>query len=285
MSPVDAVKELNFRFGLGIEIKPDPNQYYYNVQQERMVELERSLTEKHFQYLALRGIEAETVRKFNIGGREDKIFIPIRNEQGKVVAINSRTMLDNVHPKYVHSETSPIFNKNEVMACLYESLSVPSSSVIVTEGQLDAIASIQAGWAAVACLTSKISKVQVQKLTSLYSTIILGFDDDEAGKNGAIKAYQDIKSHDPHVTIKFIDMCGSKDLAEYFLKSSTLYFTDLAAWGQLRLNEKDLLDMLALEHSHIELRRASNLLSKIYGVKADDVFHDILAVKNQKIRV
>ena len=135
-------------------------------------------------YLAARGVAAETARTFGLGfaperpanlaraldkrgllaaavrlglvkqdgaGTRDmfrgRLMFPIRDGQGRVLAFGGR-VLDQRLPKYINSPESPLYSKSRNVYGLYEARAAIASAdrAIVVEGYLDAIAVWQAGF-------------------------------------------------------------------------------------------------------------------------------------------
>jgi len=279
MPATEAAKYITDKYALDIEIKEDPNEYYYKVQASKMSGYAASVTDKHFEYLKGRGIDVETAMSFGIGGDDSYIHLPIRNDSGRIVGINSRLIVDDpVKTKYIHSAASPIFDKSKILPGVYESKKFASDSVMVVEGQLDMLSCHQAGYAAVACLTNHLSTNQVSNLVSKYATIVLCFDSDGAGAKGTLDAYEKIKAASPHTVVKVGAILG-KDPNEHFMKTDKMTLVPIYYWADHLLSEQALLKLLSLEPSHIELRRAAKHISIMQKVKEDDVFHDILMYK------
>jgi DNA primase len=274
----EAAKLIDEWFKLGLKFTPDPNDALYRNQQVYLEIYKNNFTAKHKEYLQSRGLTTKTIEEFELGGRHNRVYLPIRNHSGRVVGFNGRA-IDGTMPKYQHSETSPIFNKSEILANLYESRKLESPEVIVTEGQVDAILAYQRGYAAVACLSTNFSLSQANTLLDRYKRIALAFDTDAAGIAATIKVYQLIRSLDAHVPIKITDLGHSKDLAEFLVSENTLEYNSFYTWGMPHLSIKEVLQILSTEGSAIEKRRASKLIAKFYKVEPDDIIYDVNNIK------
>lgn len=290
LTPMAAARKIIEEYSLDINIKDDPNQEYFTSINKRLKEVQGTITEEHFRYLATRGIDSQTINELGIGGSPGYVHLPVRDENGRVVTLNSRLMLDIPNkPKYIIGNTTPIFSKSKVLPGLHESKKFTSNTVIITEGQLDQIACYQAGYAAVACLTNRLSVDQCDLLLQRYSKIVTAYDNDEAGIKGQIEAYKLLKSRDAHVTIKVANLNGCNDYNEYFLSNKGKIETcPIYEWAaEVLMDEGEILDLLAVEPSHIEIRRAANWLANndVFEkhITPDDIFHDILMRRQKKV--
>jgi DNA primase len=60
--------------------------------------------------------------------------------------------------------------------------------VVLVEGAPDALRVMEAGYPAVASLGAELTEVQAEKLAGLNKQVLVAFDNDEAGREGAVKA-------------------------------------------------------------------------------------------------
>ena len=127
-------------------------------------------------YLSDRGISQEAYDHFRMGYAASKnmLTIPVFNERGSLVGVIGRSIADK---RYQYSSgmerRSIIWNANNAKV---------HSSIILTEGALDAVAIFDAGYDNVgAVLGSAISPHQWRVLRENFEEIVCFFDDDEAG--------------------------------------------------------------------------------------------------------
>lgn len=126
----------------------------------------------------------------------NRIMFPIRNKQGKTIAFGGRVIHEGM-PKYLNSPETPLFQKNETLYGLYESLNAKSSdkswdkAVLIVEGYMDVIALQQLGYPhVVACLGTAITAKQIKQLFNYYTTLIFCFDGDQAGEKASFRALE-----------------------------------------------------------------------------------------------
>ncbi len=181
------------------------------------------------EYLAARGVAAETARTFALGfaperpaslanalkrrgllvaavrlglvkqdgaGVRDmfrgRLMFPIRDGQGRVLAFGGR-VLDQRLPKYINSAESPLYSKSRNVYGLYEARVAISSAdrAIVVEGYLDAIAVWQAGFKeTVASLGTALTVDQLRLVGRHTRNVLACFDGDAAGRKASLRALE-----------------------------------------------------------------------------------------------
>ena len=180
-------------------------------------------------YLAARGVAAETARTFRLGfaperpanlaralekrglltaavrlglvkqdgaGTRDmfrgRLMFPIRDGQGRVLAFGGR-VLDQRLPKYINSPESPLYSKSRNVYGLYEARAAIASAdrAIVVEGYLDAIAVWQAGFKeTIASLGTALTVDQLRLVGRQTRNVLACFDGDAAGRKASLRALE-----------------------------------------------------------------------------------------------
>ncbi|HLJ43026.1 MAG TPA: DNA primase [Candidatus Binataceae bacterium] len=180
-------------------------------------------------YLAARGVAAETARTFGLGfaperpanlaraldkrgllsaavrlglvrqdgaGTRDmfrgRLMFPIRDGQGRVLAFGGR-VLDQRLPKYINSPESPLYSKSRNVYGLYEARAAIASAdrAIVVEGYLDAIAVWQAGFKeTIASLGTALTVEQLRLVGRQTRNVLACFDGDAAGRKASLRALE-----------------------------------------------------------------------------------------------
>lgn len=129
-----------------------------------------------------RGVTEESMKLWELGlfARGNRMAIPIRREDGKLVGISGRAM-GGQEPKYLHSKG---FQRDLV---LYgEHMVVPGKTGYLCEGFFQAIAITQVGIPnAVARMGTHLSKWQVEKIRRWFPKLVIVADGDEAGRKSA----------------------------------------------------------------------------------------------------
>ncbi|QSJ18904.1 DNA primase [Nostoc sp. UHCC 0702] len=151
----------------------------------------------------------------------DRLMIPIRDVQGRVIAFGGRTLTDE-QPKYLNSPETELFSKGKTLFALDQAKGGISqqNQAVVVEGYFDAIALHAAGINnAVASLGTALSLEQV-KLVLRYTEskqLVLNFDADKAGTNAAERAIGEIAdlAYNGVVQLKILNLPDGKDADEY----------------------------------------------------------------------
>lgn len=135
-------------------------------------------------YLRLRGIGKDLIAKWDIcysetGKYSNRVIIPSKSADGKIEYFVARDIFDTQKLKY----NNPPSEKSTVI--FGEKFVDWKKPVIITEGAFDALVLYNA----VPLLGSNISghKKLLKKIFDFKTPVIMGFDDDEAGKRANLK--------------------------------------------------------------------------------------------------
>jgi DNA primase len=173
-------------------------------------------------YLEDRGLDAETIARFNLGyapssgdallrhlkpkyaekllessglfsrdqsGRlydrfRRRIIFPIANESGKVIAFGGRALGDE-NPKYLNSPETPIYTKSNVLYHLERAKEAirRNDFAVLVEGYMDTIAVARAGIAnVVASCGTSLAEGQIKLLGRFSRHVVVNYDPDAAGQ-------------------------------------------------------------------------------------------------------
>lgn len=115
----------------------------------------------------------------------NRIIFPIKNDDGLIVALSSRRIGDNDNlTKYINSQESRIFKKNEIIYNFHEAKNY--DEIILCEGFMDVIALHSIGIKnAIALMGLSLSAHHIQKLKD--KNLVLFLDGDKAGQSAQIK--------------------------------------------------------------------------------------------------
>ncbi|MEE3626779.1 DNA primase [Nitrospirillum sp. BR 11752] len=126
----------------------------------------------------------------------NRVLFPVTDRRGRVVAFGGR-ILEGEGPKYINSAENPLFHKGDILYGMSRARQAAADGkpVIVTEGYMDVIASVMAGFeGAVAPLGTALTETQIQALWKLapegQRMPILCFDGDNAGRRAAFRAVE-----------------------------------------------------------------------------------------------
>ncbi|MEH2196553.1 MAG: DNA primase [Nostoc sp.] len=151
----------------------------------------------------------------------DRLMIPIRDVQGRVIAFGGRTLTDE-QPKYLNSPETELFSKGKTLFALDQAKGGISQldQAVVVEGYFDAIALHAVGINnAIASLGTALSLEQVRLILRYTESkqLILNFDADKAGTNAAERAIGEISelAYKGEVQLKILNLPDGKDADEY----------------------------------------------------------------------
>lgn len=158
----------------------------------------------------------------------NRLIIPIKDAQGRIVAFGGRTLDNSVQPKYLNSPETAIYTKGQHLFGwnIAQNFTKVQKQVLLLEGYFDVIqAHAQGINYAVGSLGTALTKEQASILygSNLARRIILGFDNDAAGERAllaAIKVFQENRfSH--KLDLRVLSLSNYKDIDEYLLKNTS----------------------------------------------------------------
>lgn len=127
----------------------------------------------------------------------NRIIIPIRNENGKIIAFSGRQFEEQNNQakvaKYINSPETEIFNKSKIIFNFDKArLAIRQKNyVLVTEGHMDVISLYQAGYEnVVASMGTSLTVDHLSQLSKQTKKVYFVFDGDQAGQNATYKAFQ-----------------------------------------------------------------------------------------------
>ncbi|MDO4581796.1 MAG: DNA primase [Bacillota bacterium] len=131
-----------------------------------------------------------------------RLIFPICDYQGRVIAFGGRAMADE-EPKYLNSQTTPIYNKSANLYALHSAAEAirASGAVVVMEGYMDVLTAHQYGVTnAVASLGTAFTDEHI-RLLNRYAPqppallrVYLCFDGDKAGVKAALASLAKLRS-------------------------------------------------------------------------------------------
>lgn len=237
LTPVEAMRFLAQRYGVELqsrgpgEHEPKTNrlieaneasaQYFHNLL------LNAGAGAPAREYLERRGLDADTIRIFQLGASSDaweglkehltgrgfsqeeliaaglllegergtrdrfrgRVMFPIRDDRGRVIGFGGRVLGDGV-PKYLNTAQTALFDKSATLYALdraKDSINASGTAVVV-EGYMDAIAAHQHGIAnVVATLGTALTERHVGLLKRYARRVVLAMDADAAGVEAALR--------------------------------------------------------------------------------------------------
>ncbi|TVP64992.1 MAG: DNA primase [Nodularia sp. (in: Bacteria)] len=172
----------------------------------------------------------------------DRLMIPIRDIQGRVIAFGGRTLSEE-QPKYLNSPETELFSKGKTLFALDHAKDGISKldQAVVVEGYFDAIALHAAGITnAIASLGTALSIEQVRLILRYTESkqLVLNFDADKAGNIAAERAIGEIAelAYKGEVQLKILNIPDGKDADEYLYTHTPQDYEQLLANAPLWLN-------------------------------------------------
>ena len=149
------------------------------------------------QFMSSKGFTADELqkaglivkRRYGSGGFGDmfrgRIMIPLQDPQGRVVGFTARLLKDDPSaPKYINTPQTVLYDKSRHVYGLHHAKEAirKSGFVVLVEGNLDVIASHQAGVRqVVATAGTALTEPNLKALSRFTSDVRLSFDADKAG--------------------------------------------------------------------------------------------------------
>jgi len=147
----------------------------------------------------------------------NRIIIPFEKD-GKTYYFQARALSDDQMPKYLNPSIDIAAKPSEILYPYDED----ADHVVVCEGPLDAKSLQLQGVNATAAMKNIISPVQAEMLASFKGRVILGFDNDEAGRRGFDRFDKLRKYRNMDAFYVCSPPDGSKDWNEAHIKGENL---------------------------------------------------------------
>lgn len=152
----------------------------------------------YISWLAERGIDADTAKRYGITGDDTRIEIPIRDVHGKLLFQKIRTIPQK---QYLHEKGA--------RATLFGLDQLQGSWCVLTEGELDTVRLSAAGIPAVSG-TAGAACFKEAWVSSLPRIVFICYDTDATGKSSAVKVHWKIHGS------RIVELPGDiKDVTDY----------------------------------------------------------------------
>lgn len=190
------------------------------------------------------GLTARNYRGAAVDMFRGRLMIPLQDPQGRLIGFTARLLEDDPNaPKYINTPQTVLYDKSRHVYGLHlakESIR-KSKFVVMVEGNMDVIASHQAGVRqVVATAGTALTESHLKGLSRFTGDIRLAFDADKAGvaaTERAIPIASKVK-----VTLSVIDIPSGKDPDDLIRKDPEL-------WEQAISHNKYALDWLMSRYS------------------------------------
>ncbi|MBR5516587.1 MAG: DNA primase [Firmicutes bacterium] len=267
----EAVEKLADEYGITIQrnVHSDDREKYYEVNREAARFFYRNLTEGKnpgYTYMAGRGIEDRTIKKFGLGyapdswdalynhfkakGVDEKILVelgllsekdgkyydkfrnrvifPIINTAGKVIGFGGRALSDQQMPKYLNSPENRVFQKkNNLYALNITRQDIGKAGMaIIVEGYMDVISLHQSGVTNVAASLGTALTENQAKLVNRYTKNVVLSYDADAAGQKAALRGIDVLKGE-NCKVKVLHVTDGKDPDEYVKKNGREAFMKL----------------------------------------------------------
>lgn len=170
-------------------------------------------------FIERRGLILDTIEKFQIGyeslRREPRFTIPIYDRDGILKDVRK------YRPNTRDSKNKMISHTGHGGKYLYPVQSLEEETIIIAEGELDALTLVQRGFAGLSATSGTMGWDPTWGPLFKDKKVFICYDDDDAGKRGARKVAENIRRHTPHVYIINLILPGIRngDVTDFFVKS------------------------------------------------------------------
>jgi DNA primase len=120
----------------------------------------------------------------------DRLIIPIRDMQGRVIAFGARALAPNDVPKYLNSPQTALFDKSNTLFGLDLAKKAIRSNdrAVIVEGYMDVLSAHQHGHAnVVAGMGTALTETQLRLLKRFTKNFVLALDADTAGDAATLR--------------------------------------------------------------------------------------------------
>jgi DNA primase len=121
----------------------------------------------------------------------NRLIIPIRDLQGRVVGFGARALAEDQMPKYLNSPQTVLFDKSATLygLDLARKHVRERDQVVIVEGYMDVIQAYQRGARnVVAQMGTALTEQQLKRIAGLANKIVLALDADTAGNAATIRS-------------------------------------------------------------------------------------------------
>ena len=198
-------------------------------------------------------IDAGMAKKNERGGLVDKfrnrIMFPIADSAGRVIAFSGRSFGEHASPeapKYLNSPETPLYHKSKVLYGFDKAKVAMRKLVcaVLVEGQMDLLASHQAGWGnTVAVSGTAFTPEHAALIKRMTENVVIALDADAAGIKAAGKASR--AALQSGLNVKVAQLPSGLDPADLILKEGP------EAWRAAIRDSKDIITfLLDVLHEH-----------------------------------
>lgn len=222
---------------------------------EQNLKLNNAESKKAFEYLKNRKISLNTINSFHIGYApnnkkyiteimskkyetkdlvdvgiskideqgnildvsNERITIPIFDENGNPVGFGARTINNAIKPKYLNTKANKLFNKSKLLFNYHQAKSYArNDEIIIVEGYMDVISAKEMKMDnVVGTMGTALTKEHINMLKKLKCDITLCLDNDEPGKDAMVRIIPELQKAKLKVDVIDISKLGDyKDFGD-----------------------------------------------------------------------
>lgn len=236
----------------------------------------------------------------------NRIMFPLANGRGQIMGFAGRVLPDADEKsggKYVNTPETEIYHKSELLYGLDVTRAEIKKAgwAVVVEGEIDMIASWQAGIKNVAAIKgSALTEKQVESLRRISDTVVLALDADVAGDSAARRGIE--IADKSGLMVKMVKLLGAKDPGEmaisdpdewkkavgeaipiwdFYIESAVERY-GLDVTGKKKIGQ-ELLPIWVNISDEIVKAHYIRQLAKILDVGEDDVRNQLAKVRSDKV--
>ena len=165
-----------------------------------------------------------------------RIIIPIFDENGYPVGFGARVLNNKTKPKYINTNSTPLFNKSNLLFNYHQAKYVArNNDMIIVEGYMDVISSKAIGFDnVVGTMGTAITDEHIKLLKKLKCEVTLSLDNDNAGKDAMLRIIPELLKHNIKVNVLDIAKLGEyKDFGDLQMANiprEKIYQTKISAF-------------------------------------------------------
>ena len=266
-------KQTIIRFGLGFGTKSNL----------RLVDYLKSegFTEKE---MLDAGVVTRTARGNVYECFASRLIFPILDTRDRVIGFGGR-VLDNSLPKYVNSPENSIYHKGRNLYAMNIARKHTLEYIILTEGYMDTVAIQKNGiYNAVASLGTALTENQAKLIKKYAPTVIIGYDQDEAGQKATLRAIDILLKEGLKVKILRLNHSDVKDPDEYIEKYGKDAFLECVknsiSYVEYKIEQcEKTIDINSFDGKVEFLSKSANILASINNAIERDMYTDKISSK------
>lgn len=217
----------------------------------------------------------------NFAGR---LIFPILDIRDRVIGFGGR-VLDKSLPKYVNSPENIVYHKGKNLYALNVAKKDALPYVIITEGYMDTVALHKSGITnVVASLGTALTEGQAKLLKKYTSTVVIAYDQDNAGQTATIRAIEILSNEGLKVKVLRLNHNDVKDPDEYINKYGVDNFKacvkdSISAVEYKVVRAEEGKDLSNFDDKLEFLSQVAEILSKVDNTIEQDMYLDLVTVK------